>query len=207
MNLIKIKSFIPAVFVLLLTSCATAYGPNSWTGGYADEKIDEDSYIVSFYGNGYASEERVWNFWIYRCAELTKLNGYDYFSLTPLDKKTSKSDYGDPGGKLYGFGTVDQSILNELAGFYEEDDLEKVQYYYQTITTYSSRARVDMYKDPMPPSVKLVLHAQTIMDLLGEYIKTNGKAELPPRKELILRATVEASVQRHKSMEKGKKQI
>jgi len=62
---------------------------------------------------------------------------------------------------------------------------------------------VDMYKDPVPQSVKLLLGAQTIMDTLGEYIKTNGKSSLPPRKELILRATVESSIRRQGTAEKN----
>ncbi|HEX7028873.1 MAG TPA: hypothetical protein VF268_16655 [Gammaproteobacteria bacterium] len=198
--MILIKRISPVIFLALLTSCATPYGPNSWTGGYTDEKVDEDTYIISFYGNGYASEERVWNFWIYRCAELTTLKGYDYFALTPLEK-TSKLEDKNIGGKLYEFGRVDQSIFNDLAVINGNYDFEDVYYYYYTVTTYSSRARVDMYRNPVPPDVQLLLHARTIMDLLGEYIKTNGKSRLPARKELVLRATVEASVRRLQTME------
>lgn len=201
--MIHIKRIFPVVLVVLLASCATPYGPRSGVGGYTDEKVDEDTYIISFYGNGYASEERVWNFWIYRCAELTTLNGYDYFSLTPLDK-TSRLDDENAGGRLYEFGRVDQSVLNDLAAVNGEYGYEEVYYYYYTVTTYSSRARVNMYKNPVPPDVQLLLHAKTIMDLLGEYIKTNGKSTLPPRKELVLRATVEASVRRQQTMEEAR---
>ncbi|MBF9263203.1 CC0125/CC1285 family lipoprotein [Paracidovorax cattleyae] len=49
-------------------------------GGYIDEKIDETHYRVKFDGNGSTSADRVWNFWLYRCAELTKEKGYTHTS-------------------------------------------------------------------------------------------------------------------------------
>lgn len=179
-----------SLIVLLCTSCATTYGPNLLTGGYSDEKIDDDTYIVSFHGNGYASEERVWYFWIYRCAEITKEKGYDYFKLTPIDK-TSKY-YNKNADKIaYEFTMLDPKKL-----FDDDPDSNLKKAYYYTITTYSSRARVDMYKHPGPSDIKFLLNAQTILDELDKYVKSDGNAELVGRKELLMRAAIEASIRR-----------
>lgn len=63
----------------LLSGCTTAYGPHGFTGGYTETKIDDSTYRVVFNGNGQTSRDMVWYYWIYRCAELTTQNGYEFF--------------------------------------------------------------------------------------------------------------------------------
>jgi hypothetical protein len=65
----------------LAGSCATAYQPHSFTGGYSDQKIDDNTAEVSFRGNGFTAPETVHVYLLRRCAEVTKQNGYDYFVL------------------------------------------------------------------------------------------------------------------------------
>ena len=57
--------------VASLASCATGYQANGITGGYTEKKITDSAYVVSFGGNGFATKDRVYYFWMYRCAELT----------------------------------------------------------------------------------------------------------------------------------------
>jgi hypothetical protein len=40
---------------------------------------------VAFDGNGYATKERVYYFWIYRCAELTLQQGYSLYVVRPYE--------------------------------------------------------------------------------------------------------------------------
>src|SRR5688572_8378466 len=70
------KKIAAILFATLCVSCASNYG-------HREAKIDENSYIVSFHG---AREEKLWNLWMHRCAEFTKLNGYDYFSIVSLER-------------------------------------------------------------------------------------------------------------------------
>lgn len=79
--MIRIRTALAMAAALAAAACATGYGPNTLGGGYADERVDDSHYRVKFQGNGYASQDRVWNFWIYRCAELTKQKGYTHFAL------------------------------------------------------------------------------------------------------------------------------
>jgi hypothetical protein len=58
------RILLPALVALTVGACATPYQKNFIGGGYSDKKIDESTYVVSFNGNGYASKERVWYFWI-----------------------------------------------------------------------------------------------------------------------------------------------
>lgn len=69
--------------------CATAYQSSGFTGGYKDAKLDENTYRVSFQGNGMTSRETVEIYGLYRCAELTVERGFDYFiSIDGADGST-----------------------------------------------------------------------------------------------------------------------
>lgn len=181
---------------LILSACATKYGPSGLGGGYSDQKIDEDSYIVSFHGNGYASEERVWNFWIYRCAELTKQKGFDYFLLRKADDK-SAFVRDENGNQLTIFQIKERKDpLQPIKQPLDEPELQKAYYTYYTVTTYSSSARIDLYKKPLQQEIMFLLDAETILKELSPYIKSDGKAQLPKRDQLLLRASVEASLRK-----------
>lgn len=105
------------LITFLLVSCATGYHKNMFNGGFEDFKIANDTYIVSFSGNGYTSEDRSFKYALRRCAELTKEKRYRYFEIlgstlkwdsysyrTPIIAKTeSKSNISSFGN--YGYGT------------------------------------------------------------------------------------------------------
>lgn len=69
----------------LLISCSvtrpTAYQAKAFTGGYSETQLAPDIYSVRFQGNGYTVTERANDFCLLRCAELTKQNGYKYFTI------------------------------------------------------------------------------------------------------------------------------
>jgi len=149
--------------------------------------LDEDRYIVSFFGNGNTPEHQVWNYWIYRCAELTIEKGYELFSMTPSDEHALLQD--PDRDQLVRFEMLDNT--GEENGRYAP-----VQYYYYTVTTYSSKGLVEMYKAPIPEGVdvEVLLDAQTIIDLLRPYVESGAKVNPPDRGNLFIRASVEAAI-------------
>ena len=70
-----------------LSACATAtpYGPSDGRYGYSEQRIEQDRYRVTFSGNISTTRETVENFLLYRAAELTVQEGYDYFIMTEQD--------------------------------------------------------------------------------------------------------------------------
>jgi len=172
---------------VMLTGCATGYGPKGMTGGYEEQQIDDSSYRVSFYGNGNTDKDKVWNYWMYRCAELTKIKGFDFFNLIVEKKKTGAIPSDDglrPANLRYG----EEGRLIKTAGYY----------YYTpgstyTITTYHSSAIVKMYRNPLPPDVKFALKAQLMLDALKPYVESSGKEPAPKRDEIIGKAMVKGS--------------
>ena len=70
-----------AAIISLMAGCATQYQQRSFTGGYSDTRISKDTALVSFKGNAYTSKERVQLYLLYRCAEVTRQYGFDYFII------------------------------------------------------------------------------------------------------------------------------
>ncbi|HUO21950.1 MAG TPA: hypothetical protein VMU59_05480 [Caulobacteraceae bacterium] len=80
-----------------LAACETAtpYQPlapgNASQGGYAETKLNDDVWRVTFSGNSLTSRDTVERYLLYRAAELTVNQGFDWFLDThrATDKKTS----------------------------------------------------------------------------------------------------------------------
>lgn len=94
-----------------LVACATPtpYQPAaptpSATGynyGYRDLKIDDTHWRVTFSGNSLTSRETVEKYLLYRAAELTKQQGFDWFQATDRATDKQTSFYG--GDPYYGWG-------------------------------------------------------------------------------------------------------
>lgn len=181
------KVVVWMLMATMLTSCATAYQKRSITGGYGEKKIDDSHYVVYFYGNGFASEDRVWYFWIYRCAQLTKEKGFSYFSIEPIQSNLNRSGFipeqssgmyaavlnGDADGHVVNVHAAGGGVIFVPGG---------------TIVTWHSRAIVAMYGDTLPQR-KVALRAQTVLDMLADYIRTNGSSMPPLRDDIFAQAS------------------
>ncbi|GGD14330.1 CC0125/CC1285 family lipoprotein [Aquisalinus flavus] len=94
----------------VLGACAssTPYGPTAEGNGYgfSEQQIESNRYRVTFRGNSLTSREQVENYLLYRAAELTLMNGYDYFTMVKDDteKSTSYRSIGGPDYAYYGRG-------------------------------------------------------------------------------------------------------
>jgi len=67
----------------LLAACfqTTPYQPDGLGGGYSDSQVDPSTMQVSFRSNSQTPMRTVELFMLYRCAQLTRDAGYDYFVL------------------------------------------------------------------------------------------------------------------------------
>lgn len=90
----------------MLAACAsgpTPYQPgaaDSGDRGYAESKIENDRYRISFKGNSMTDRETVENYLLYRAAELTLQNGYDVFTV--VNRDTDKDSTIRRTGGYYG---------------------------------------------------------------------------------------------------------
>ena len=94
-----------------LAACQTAtpYQPlrpgYADAGGYSDLRLEQDRWRVTFQGNSLTSRETVESYLLYRAAELTVAQGYDWFETVErkTDKHTETYADTDPFGR-YGYG-------------------------------------------------------------------------------------------------------
>lgn len=94
-----------AAATLALAGCetATTYHPATGRGfsreGFSEQRIEANRYMVSFSGNSVTSRDTVERYLLYRAAELTVQNGYDYFQLVDRDTDRKTRTYvTDPFG-------------------------------------------------------------------------------------------------------------
>lgn len=96
--------------LFLIGACATPYQKQTWyafRGGYSDIKLEENKFMVSFNGNGMTDAITVSNFALFRSAEVTLENGFNFFII---DKKDD-AQFHNP---VYGNGVVGVIISESI---------------------------------------------------------------------------------------------
>ncbi|WP_293904364.1 hypothetical protein [Phenylobacterium sp.] len=85
-----------------LVACATQtpYQPNvrgqPTAGGFSEVKLESNRFRVTFNGNSLTSRETVEGYLLYRAAELTVENGYDWFAIVNRDTDKKVDSYVEP---------------------------------------------------------------------------------------------------------------
>jgi hypothetical protein len=100
----QVLAAVGAIALLALGGCATStpYQPlaasSAVSGGYADQRLSEGRFRVTFAGNTLTSRERVESYLLYRAAELTVEQGYDWFVVVDreMDHEIEREIASDP---------------------------------------------------------------------------------------------------------------
>lgn len=91
--------------VLALAACAgqTPYQPRGSEGGYSEQQVEANRFRVTFAGNTATPREVVENYLLYRAAELTVEQGYDWFDMAGRNTRenTQTVTYTDPPTGYY----------------------------------------------------------------------------------------------------------
>jgi hypothetical protein len=151
------SAIVSIVAALALAACATAtpYQPlRGSAGGFAEQRIDADSYRVTFVGNDYTSRQKVENYLLFRAAELTVANGYDGFTLVHHDTGRNveqrvydtglRSSYFSgwrPSWRYYGGPYGWRSWDPWYGGSYWGDNFDV-----QTVERYEAMAEIQMFR-------------------------------------------------------------
>jgi len=111
------RLFVVAATTLALAvgACATPtpYQPmqrgSSQSGGFSERPIEQNRWMVSFAGNSLTDRRTVETYLLYRSAELTLQQGFDWFTV--VDRATERDTrvyadpmFADPYYSRYGFG-------------------------------------------------------------------------------------------------------
>lgn len=147
----------------LLWSCATSYEQAGYFGeGYQDFRIDSNTFSVSFTGNSDTPKQTVEVYLLYRCAELTRDAGYDYFVIA--DQSTESTSSTGPGqyvGNTYSNRTRSGNWTTGQA-------MTSGTYFPGVVgTAYGATALIKVYKGEKPEGNPLAYDAQEVLQHLG----------------------------------------
>lgn len=98
--------YIPVIAAVSLAAAlgacetATPYQPlrqgGEMSGGFSDQRLDSNHFRVTFQGNTVTSRETVETYLLYRAAELTVSQGYDWFEPVERHTDRDRQTYIDP---------------------------------------------------------------------------------------------------------------
>jgi hypothetical protein len=169
-----------AVLALGLAACETTPTPyqplsssNQVSGGFTDQRLDDTHFRVTFKGNDLTSREQVETYLLYRAAELTVSQGFDWFEM--VDRHTVNrgdafvSGYGGywapywrfHGGR--GWGQWDPFWDGPWGGFGGDYDV-------QQIDRYEAIAEIAVGHGPKPAGDVRAFDARQVMSNLGPKI-------------------------------------
>jgi hypothetical protein len=75
------KTILATGLATALFGCATPYQESGYSGGFEQQRIAEDAYLIRFSGNGFTSPKRAKDFAMLRAAEIGKKLGYTHFAV------------------------------------------------------------------------------------------------------------------------------
>jgi len=169
-----------------LSACATAtpYQPEipgaAVSGGYSDYQLDSNKFRVTFSGNTLTSRETVERYLLYRAAELTVSQGYDYFVVAARDTDKTTRTYVDPPSYgpswRYGYWRPYWSYWGPSWGWrtwdpYWGDPFWAERVDVRTVEKYQASADIIMGKGPRPDDNPAAFVAREVLANLGPSIQ------------------------------------
>lgn len=176
----------------MLSACATAtpYQPDIAVesgrpalGGFSEQRIEPDRFRVSFAGNSLTSRETVESYLLYRAAELTAAQGFDWFTIA--DRQTDRkartyaqtdpfynSWYGGhfghfaPSWRYYGHGHGWNTWGPHMGSPFFGDRLDV-----RTIEKFEATAEIVMRRGAKPADDPAAFDARAVLENLGPRIQ------------------------------------
>jgi hypothetical protein len=172
----------------LVAACTTAtpYQPNiagqKVSGGYSELRVEDNRYRVTFAGNSLTSRQTVEGYLLYRAAELTVEQGFDWFAIvdrnTDVDRRTYvDSDpffspwygpgygYWRPSWRYYGGGYGWRSWDPYWGSPFWGDSIDV-----RTVTKFEASAEVIMHRGAKPADDPRAFDARAVVTNLGPRI-------------------------------------
>ncbi|THD74329.1 MAG: hypothetical protein E7812_18550 [Phenylobacterium sp.] len=170
-----------------LAACETAtpYQPSvpgrASSGGFSEVRVEPDRWRVTFAGNSLTSRETVEAYLLFRSAELTVQQGYDWFSIA--DRQTSRDahTYVQPDplySPWHGYGFWRPTWRYQRRGFgwstwdpFWGDPFWGDRYDVQTIQKFEATAEIQMHHGAKPADDPRAFDARAVIDNLKPRIQ------------------------------------
>lgn len=171
-----------------LAACATPtpYQPNlkgqSAAGGYSEIRVEPNRFRVNFAGNSLTTRETVEGYLLFRAAELTVQNGYDWFTVVDRDTDKQSRTYVEPDPFYrpwygsYGFWRPSWRYYGRGYGWRGWDPFWGDPFWadrvdVRTIERYEASAEIVMQKGPKPEADPKAFDARAVIDNLRPRVQ------------------------------------
>lgn len=171
-----------------LAACATPtpYQPNvkgqNASGGYSEIRVEPNRFRVNFAGNSLTTRETVEGYLLFRAAELTVQNGYDWFAVVDRDTDKQSRTYVEPDPFYrpwygsYGFWRPSWRYYGRGYGWRGWDPFWGDPFWadrvdVRTIERYEASAEIVMQKGPKPEADPKAFDARAVIDNLRPRVQ------------------------------------
>ncbi len=161
---------------------ATPYQPMKpgaeQSGGYSEYRIEPDRWKVTFRGNSMTSRETVETYLLYRGAELTVNQGYDWFQTVQRATDKHSETYAEPYGPMGPYGYGWRPYWRYYGGHFGwrswdpfwGDPFWADQVDIHTVEKYEASAEIVMGRGPKPADEKHAFDARSVLSNLAPKI-------------------------------------
>ena len=159
-----------AVAAGLLSACATAtpYQPAATDAyGFHEQRIESNRLRISFRGNTLTDRETVETYLLFRAAELTTQNGFDYFIVADRDTEEQSRLQGSPRSRFasdYWFFSPRRGWSPWYDPFWDEPSS------YREVTRYEAVAEIAMFNGPKPADNPDAFDAREVQSNLRDRV-------------------------------------
>jgi hypothetical protein len=149
---------------IFLSNCSTPYQPKGALGGYSQEKILDSVYRVKFEGNQHLKPQKVQNYLMYRCAELTQEIGYEYFAIITDERHFDELSVR-PSRSAYSSGST--TSLSGGTRNAVSPDLQTAA----SSTKYTGVYVIKFLETIDEKYINTIFHVPAVLDKLSEIVK------------------------------------
>ena len=190
-----------AASTVLVSACATEtpYRPARGYGfsrtGFSERQVEPNRFLVTFAGNSVTERDTVERYLLFRAAELTLQQGYDYFVAVQRDTDRQTRTYTTPGFGYAGFGGFGPywgpawnfyggpfgyrrfggfyggyGGFGGFGGFGNDFDIRQVD-------RFEAVAEIVMRRGPIPAGELRAFNARSVVDTIGPSVVLPGEQQ------------------------------
>jgi hypothetical protein len=180
-----------ATGTLLVAGCATetpfqpATGRGFTRTGYSERQIEPNRFLVTFAGNSVTERDTVERYLLFRAAQVTVQQGYDYFVAVQRDTDRQTRTYTTPGFGGYGafgpywgpsWGFYGRPFgYRRFGGFYGGyggfGGFGYNDFDVRTVDRFEATAEIVMQRGPIPAGELRAFDARKVIDTVGPTVR------------------------------------